>query len=97
MNHSSLQERTAELKRRASGRWTSILLHLGVPAQLLNHRNQPCPHCGGRDRFQYTDRFGDGNYFCRGCGPGDGFSLLMSVHGWSFGTAVKESQPVWAA
>lgn len=97
MNHLSLHERTAELRRNAHGRWTSILLHLGVPARLLNHRNQPCPQCGGVDRFQYTDRFGAGNYFCRGCGPGDGFKLLQAVHGWTFATAAKESQPVWAA
>ena len=24
--------------------------------------------CGGTDRFQYTDKFGEGNYHCRGCG-----------------------------
>lgn len=97
MNHSILHDRTDELKRLAHGRWTSILLQLGVPPQLLNHRNQPCPRCGGRDRFQYTDRFGAGNYFCRGCGPGDGFKVLEHVHGWSFATAVKELRPVWAA
>jgi putative DNA primase/helicase len=45
--------------------------------------------CGGTDRFQYTDKFGEGNYHCRGCGPGGGFKLLQGYHGWDFGTAFK--------
>ena len=79
-----LQERIAEAKRRAHGTWPRILERLGVDRKVLAKRNQPCPKCGGRDRFQFTDKFGDGNYICRGCGPGDGFELLEMCLGWKF-------------
>lgn len=50
--------RLREVKLRAHGRWTEILLALRVPEKLLNRKNQPCPidGCGGFDRFQYTDK-----------------------------------------
>ena len=84
-----LQERIAEAKRRAHGNWPRILERLGVDRKVLAKRNQPCPKCGGRDRFQFTDKFGDGNYICRGCGPGDGFELLEMCLGWKFIDALQ--------
>ena len=60
-----------------------------VDAKVLSRRNQPCPMCGGTDRFQYTDKFGEGNYHCRGCGPGGGLKLLQGFHGWSFGLTLR--------
>ena len=43
------------LKANAQGRWHHIHATLGIPAELLNpHKHQPCPHCGGKDRFRYT-------------------------------------------
>lgn len=92
------EERLHEIKRRAHGHWTSILRTLGLDEQILNGRNQPCPlisecgpprqSCGGKqlniDRFQYTDRFGEGNYHCRHCGPGGGLKLAQGVLGISF-------------
>ena len=44
-----------------------------VKAPLIGFR--PCPTCGGADRFQYTDRFGNGNYHWRGCRAGGGLKL----------------------
>ena len=38
---------------------------------------------------QFTDKYGDGNYICRGCGPGDGFALLELCLGWKFIDALK--------
>jgi putative DNA primase/helicase len=32
----------------------------------------------------YDNRRGRGDYFCRQCGAGDGFSLLMRLNGWNF-------------
>ena len=84
-----LQERIAEAKRRAHGGWPRILERLGVDGKVLAKRNQPCPKCGGRDRFQFTDKFADGNYICRGCGPGDGFALLEMCLGWKFIDALQ--------
>ena len=79
--------RTADLAR---GKWPGILESLGVPASVLNKRNQPCPACGGRDRFRFTDHDGRGAYYCSQCGPGDGFGLLGIVRGWGFQEAAKE-------
>ena len=44
----------------------------------------PCPLCGGTDRFQYTDKFGEGNYHCRSCGAGGGLKLAHAVRGGRF-------------
>ena len=74
-----LQRRIEEAKRRANGSWMSILERLGVDHKVLGKRNQPCPGCGGKDRFQFTDKYGDGNYICRCCGPGDGQRALSQT------------------
>lgn len=86
MQNYEFESRVAEMKRRAHGQWTGILLALGMDEKILNRRNQPCPLCGGTDRFQYTDKYGEGNYHCRGCGAGGGLKLLQGVKGWDFGT-----------
>ena len=78
------QARLDAIRQRAHGRWGSILLAMGVDPGLLNGKNQPCPGCGGEDRYQYTDAFGEGNYFCRGCGPGGGFKLAQAALGLGF-------------
>jgi putative DNA primase/helicase len=89
MDSQAFEARVAEVKRRAHGRWTDLLHALGVDEKVLNKRNQPCPLCGGTDRFQYTNKFGDGNYHCRGCGAGGGLKLLQAVLGWDFVTVLK--------
>jgi len=78
MDPHEFDTRVEYVKRRAHGQWTQVLLALGVAKEVLNRKNQPCPLCGGTDRFQYTDRFGDGNYHCRGCGPGGGLKLAQA-------------------
>lgn len=79
MNKDEFEQRMAQMLLLAHGNWTAILAQCGVDQKLLTHRNGPCPiaGCGGRDRFQYTDKFGEGNYFCRACGAGGGFKLLQ--------------------
>ena len=81
-------ERIDAVKQRAHGRWNEILAAVGVEERILKHRNGPCPLCGGTDRFQYTDKFGEGNYHCRQCGPGGGFKLLQAVKGVEFNAAL---------
>jgi len=82
--------RIEAVKQGAHGRWTGILASLGVDENILKRRNLPCPLCGGTDRFQYTDKFGEGNYHCRQCGPGGGFKLLQAVLGVDFNTALRD-------
>jgi putative DNA primase/helicase len=84
MNH-EFESRVRDIKARAHGHWTPLLKALGVGDEILNGKNQPCPMCGGTDRFQYTDRFGEGNYHCRSCGAGGGLKLALAVLGTKFG------------
>jgi putative DNA primase/helicase len=90
MQNHEYANRVEGIKRRAHGRWSEILSSLGIDEQILKKRNLPCPLCGGTDRFQYTDKFGEGNYHCRGCGAGGGFKLLQAVKGLDFNTALNE-------
>jgi putative DNA primase/helicase len=83
--------RVEAAKQRAYGRWTEILASLGVEEAILKRRPLPCPVCkNGVDRFQYTDRFGQGNFYCRKCGPGGGFKLLQALRGEDFNTVLCE-------
>ncbi|MFY8042324.1 MAG: DUF7146 domain-containing protein, partial [Rhodoferax sp.] len=88
------RDRADDIKARAHGNWTGILQSLGIDAALLNGKEQPCPMCGGTDRFVYDDKYGAGNYFCRRCGAGDGFKLATGVTKKKFGElldAIEES------
>ena len=49
----------------AQGRWNEILAVLAaLSAEQLSNRHQPCPLCGGRDRYRFDDRQGSGSWFC---------------------------------
>lgn len=78
-----------DVKELARGRWPTMLHAMGIDAKFLSKKNGPCPICGGKDRYRFSDLNGDGLYYCTGCGPGDGFSLAQKVAGKSFGE-VKE-------
>lgn len=90
MNPLEYAARIDQVKCRAHGRWSEILARLGVDERILRKLNLPCPRCGGTDRFQYTYKFGEGNYHCRNCGPGGGFKLLQAVKGIGFDAALRE-------
>lgn len=72
----------AETKRLANGRWGEILpALLGWPAETCDGRNRPCPGCGGRNRFRFTNYNGDGSVLCNQCAPdgiGDGFDAVAA-------------------
>ncbi|GHM17395.1 hypothetical protein ECZU43_14530 [Escherichia coli] len=61
----------------ALGHWPRILPALGI--QVLKNRHQPCPVCGGSDRFRFDDREGRGTWYCNQCGAGDGLKLAEKV------------------
>ncbi|MCP3128022.1 primase-helicase zinc-binding domain-containing protein [Shewanella sp. KJ2020] len=62
----------------ANGNWLGILNSLC--GDIHYNKAQPCPNCGGHDRFTFDDLEGRGTYVCRGCGSGDGLSLVAKVH-----------------
>jgi hypothetical protein len=78
----------------ARGRWPAVLADLGVAAGLLRPRHGPCPGCGGRDRFRFDDRDGEGTFICSQGGggnlSGNGLTLLEHVHGWDFKRVLEE-------
>lgn len=82
-----------QVREAARGRWRDLLPRLGVPPQSLRNQHQPCPGCGGRDRFRFDNRDNAGTFICSQGGggevAGDGFTLLEHVHGWTFKEALQ--------
>lgn len=78
----------------ARGRWATVLAWCGVKAEMLGPRHGPCPGCGGRDRFRFDDRDGDGTFLCSQGGggnlSGNGLTLLQHVTGWEWKKCVEE-------
>lgn len=82
------------LKDRMRGRWHGVLPQLGVPADFLNGKHQPCPFCGGKDRARFDDKEGAGSWICAQCGAGDGIALVMRINGWDFKTAAQRIEAI---
>lgn len=83
-----------DIKHATQGHWPHILLSFGLPTEALRNRHQPCPMCGGKDRFRFDDKDGRGTYYCNQCGAGDGFDLAMKYHGWDFKRCADEVRQV---
>lgn len=73
----------------ARGKWRGILPQLGVLDEFLSGKHGPCPICGGKDRFRFTDYQGSGGWICNQCGSGDGIGLLMKLRNVDFREAAK--------
>lgn len=74
-----------EIRDLAKGRWKGILASLGVASEYLTGKAGACPLCrDGKDRFVFDDKEGAGSWFCRRCGAGDGFDLLMRLRDEDF-------------
>lgn len=81
-----------DVRRAAQNRWPEIL-------QIVSGLNKaqttptktgiPCPHCGGTDRYEFKQAK-DGFYLCRGCGAGDGWSMVMKMLGVDFRQAAEQ-------
>ena len=71
------------------GRWKSILTGAGVPPAHLTGRHGPCPMCGGKDRFRFTNHEDTGAYICNQCGAGSAIDLLMALRNVDFRGAAE--------
>lgn len=79
------------------GRWPDLLAELGgLTADQLTDKHQPCPCCGGTDRYRFDDRDGTGSWYCNQCGGrdgagggGTGMDLLMRITGWPYAEACR--------
>lgn len=82
-----------DTKARARGQWRGILSALGIAVPDTPKAHAPCPGCGGRDRFRFDDRDGDGNWLCSqggaGTVSGDGFNLVRHVRGCTEAEALR--------
>lgn len=88
-------DRKPPLRDRGHGRWPGILSALGIPPVDLNTRkHHPCPWCGGKDRFRFTDKDGSGAFYCGQCGIHSPVDYLMHINGWDFAKAAKEIEGV---
>ena len=81
-----------EIRAAAQYRWPEIHTALGIDQRYLKNKHQPCPACGGKDRFRYDDKDGNGTFICShyNNGAGDGFGLVMHFFGCDFQTALKQ-------
>lgn len=77
-----------EVKLKANGQWQNILSSLGVEVPLNTHT--ACPNCGGKDRFRFDDKDGNGTFICSQCGAGDGLDLIQRIFGGSVTEAAQE-------
>ena len=86
-----------DLMEAASGQWPRLLIELGgLSREQLQDRHQPCPACGGTDRYRWDRDDGPGGWFCNQCGGrersgggGNGMDLLLRLTGWDFATAAR--------
>ncbi len=78
------------IKERCRGKWGGLLAMYGVDSRYLNGRHGPCPLCGGKDRFRFDNKQGDGTWICNQCGAGNGIDLLMKIRNWDFKECATE-------
>jgi putative DNA primase/helicase len=79
----------------AAGRWPELLQIIGgLTPQQLTDEHQPCPACGGTDRYRWDNDDGPGGCYCNQCGGKSGtggamsgIDLLMRLRGWTFAQA----------
>jgi putative DNA primase/helicase len=82
------------IKERARGQWHTILPALGVDRRFLNRKNGPCPMCGGKDRWRFTDMEGKGTWWCNRCKGGAGIALALKFTGLPFKEAAREIERI---
>jgi putative DNA primase/helicase len=82
------------LWERTNGRWRSILPALGINRRYLSGKNGPCPICGGRDRWRFDNRRGDGTWICTHCGAGQGIKLAQLFTGLPFAELARRTEAV---
>lgn len=90
-----LANKREPLAERCRGRWRDILLQLGaVDALLLDGKHHPCPWCGGKDRWRWTNHNDLGGFICNRCGRGTGADLVMRSLGLDFKRAAERIESV---
>ena len=94
----SSQKRSSGILERAAGHWPHLLMTFGgLNEGHLSGAHQPCPCCGGNDRYRWMTDEGPGGWYCSHCGGkhhqgggGSGIDLLMRLRNWSFREAIQQ-------
>lgn len=84
---------TDRIQDRARGRWRDIMRGVGLTDRQLSGHHAACPLCrdgGGKDRFRFDDKRGDGTWICNRCGAGGGVDFVMKFKGVDFTGAKSE-------
>jgi len=63
----------------ARGRWRGVLMAAGINEKYLSGKNGPCPFCGGKDRWRWTNHEDGGGGICNACGFRTGVDLVMAA------------------
>jgi len=83
-----------DVKNNMRGQWVDFLGRCaGFEPRVFNKKHQPCPMCGGKDRFRFDDNLefrGDGGYICGQCGSGSGMKLYLEATRVGFVTALED-------
>ncbi|AKG16274.2 DUF5906 domain-containing protein [Moraxella bovoculi] len=70
------------IRAAAVGNWTDrIFPAVGINLRAPYNRHQPCPLCGGTDRFRCDNKDGRGTSICSQCGARDGEQLVRDYLG----------------
>lgn len=81
-----------DVREAARNGWKSILMKLGARAEQLTGAHSKCPGCGGKDRFRFDDKDGNGSFLCSQGGggilAGDGIDLVAHMKGCEWKVAV---------
>lgn len=68
------------IQAQAVGNYVSrIFPAVGVKLHGNGKKHQPCPLCGGSDRFRCDDKNGTGSWICNQCGAGNGYTLVKKI------------------
>lgn len=70
--------------------WPEILRQLaGMDDRVFSGKHQPCPLCGGKDRFRYIRKH-DNPLHCNQCGDWSGIDFYREITGVSFADAIND-------
>ncbi|QHJ83875.1 MAG: hypothetical protein [Caudoviricetes sp.] len=88
-----MQHQWIDVEPKMIGMWQDALTTMtDIDSKCFNGKHQPCPSCGGSDRFRFDNernQKGDGGAICSQCGSGSGIHWLSKLTGWGFSDCVN--------